>query len=844
MEARVKQDLKFALRLLSRSPVWTSVAVLSLALGIGANTLAFSLVDGVLLEPFPYRDPGRLVLLWASKSEGTTRGIAGPDLQDWRDQNHTFEDIDAFLGNMKFSLGSDPSDTVPGACIGARVLPLLGRQPALGRNFVAADEAAGATPVVILSDGLWRTRFGSDPMVVGRTIRLEGKPHEVVGVTPSGFFFPDTDARLWIPLPCGFAGFESRGTPLLHAVGRLKLDVVLQRAQADLDAVNRRLAQTYPATNRDKTVGIFPLRHILIGKFDRALWMLQGGVALVLLIACGNVTHLQLARGVERETELAVRVASGASRWRLVRQLLTESLALAVPAGALGVLLAWLGTQAIHAFSLTDIPRIETVRLDGLALAFTVTISLLAGIMSGVWPARRASGVHVGETLKSGGQTSPHANRTQLRDLLAITEIAAAITLLVVAGLVLRSFVYLSHAEWGFNPDRLLLIDAKVPPELKNQRDPAERWAESVVERLRTIDGVEHASRSDGVPIRWASWKPTALAVDGTIVTTGWTAGTWVAGPDYFATAGIRILEGREFTSDDTATSPNRVVISQALARKLWPDRHAVGKRLQVLVLKTVNGKPLPEVIERIKRRDRTVETDPSALEPVDGKTWEVIGVADDVRMFSLDVTPNPSLYMNYQQNPRSSMWGMDMSGFAVKFLLRTTGRPAEIADRAKAAILSVNSGATLTEVASMQDLVSAKVGGRGTNKLMLVVSALFGSLALMFAVIGIYGVVSHTISQRGRELGIRVALGADRSDVIRMVMGYALRLLLLGLGLGLAMAWAATRGLQAQLWGVTATDSVTYVGALILLSGAALAACILPLRRALRFDPLVLFKA
>ena len=840
----MKQDLQFAFRLLMQSPVWTAVAVLSLALGIGANTLAFSLVDGVLLKPFPYHDPERLVLLWGSKSEETTRGITGPDLQDWRDQNHTFEDLDAFLGNIKFSLGSDASDTVRGACMGARVLPILGVQPAMGRHFVPADERNGASAVVMLSDGLWRTRFASDRTIVGRTIRIDDKPYEVVGVAPAGFFFPDTDARLWIPSPCGFSGFESRRVPLLHALGRLKSGVSLQRAQSDLDGVNLRLAQAYPETNRDRTTGVFALRHVVIGKFERALWLVQAGVVVVLLIACGNVTHLQLARGIERETELAIRAANGATRWRLARQLLTESLALALPAGALGALLAWAGVRAIHAFALTDIPRIETVRLDGYSLAFTFAVSLITGIVSGVWPARRASGVRVGDTLKSGSQSTTDGKRTQLRDLLAITEIAAAITLLVVAGLIIRSFVHLSHAEWGFNPERLLLIDVRVPPELKKQRDPADQWAASVVERLRAIDGVERASRSDGVPIRWASWKPTALAVDGSIVTKGWTAGTWVAGPDYFATAGIPLIEGREFNGEDTAGAPDRVVISQALARKLWPNQHAVGKHLQPLVLKTLNGKPAPEVIARIKRRDRTLETDPSAMEPIEGKTWEVIGVVGDVRMFSLDLTPDPALYLNYQQNPRSPVWGMDMSGFAVKFLLRTTGPPTEIADRARAEILSVNSRATVTEVAPMQDLVAAMIGGRGTNKLMLVVSALFGGLALLFAVIGIYGVVSHTISQRAREMGIRIALGATRSDIVRIVMGYSIRLLVGGLALGLVTAWAATRGLQAQLSGVTVTDPTSYGGALILLSGAVLAACLLPLRRALRFDPVVLFKA
>jgi putative ABC transport system permease protein len=378
---------------------------------------------------------------------------------------------------------------------------------------------------------------------------------------------------------------------------------------------------------------------------------------------------------------------------------------------------------------------------------------------------------------------------------------------------------------------------------MKKQRDLAGEWAESVVGTLRTLDGVERASRSDNAPIRWMAWKPTALAVDGQLVTRGWSAGTWVVGHDYFATAGIPILDGREFSSDDTAAAPSRVVVSRALARKLWPNQRAVGKHFELLEMKTVNGEPLPEILARMKRGDRTLEDDPNLFQPVEGKSWEVIGVAGDVRMFSLDIASNPALYLDHRQNPRSRGWGMDMSGFAVKFLLRTTDRPAAVAERAKAAILSVNPRATFTEILPMQDVVSAKIGGRGTNKLMVLVSALFGGLALTFAVIGIYGVVSHNVTQRLREIGIRMALGADRRDVVRVVMGYAVRVLVGGLALGVTVAWAVTAGLKSQLFGVTVTDPGTYATAVTVLSSAVLAACLLPLRRAFRFDPALLFK-
>jgi predicted permease len=840
----MKNDLLFSLRLLARAPGWTIVIVLSLVLGIAANAVIFSLVDSVLLKPLPYRDPEQLVLLWGSKSESSTRGISGPDLRDWREQSHSFSEMDAFLGKMTFSMGTEPADTVSGACLGSRVLPLLGVQPALGRNFTEVDERVGAAPVVLLSEALWRTRFAADTGIVNRSIHLGDQAYEVIGVMPTGFFFPDTDTRLWIAAPCGLTGFERRGAMLLHAVGRLKPGISATEAQLDLDSVNRRLAHEYPDTNSGTITGVFPLQHVVVGKFERALWLLLAAVAVVLLIACANVAHLQLARGLARETELAVRAALGADRTRLLRQLLTESAVLVIIAATLGVLLASPGLRAINAIGLNDVPRMSTAAIDLRVLVFVVIVSLITGLVSGLWPAWKTSGVRLSETLKSGGLAVPHHGRGQIRDVLAISEIAAAILLLVVAGLAVRSFVHLSQAKWGFNPDKLLLIDVDVPPEFKKQRDPADSWADSVISNLRAIDGIEHASRSDSAPIRWSAWKSTDLSVDGQPVTRGWAAGAWVVGDGYFATTGIPLVEGREFTENDTASSPSRVVISQALARRIWPNGGAIGKHLELLELKTVNGQLLPEIVARIKRHDPTLEGDFSVLQPVEGKSWEVIGIAGDVRMFSLDVVPKPALYIAARQNPRSRMWGMDMSSFTVKFLMRTRGRPTEAASAAQAAIRGVNRGAHIKEVASMQDLVSATIGGRGTNKLMLVVSAMFGALSLTFAVIGIYGVVSHTIAQRLREMGVRMALGAGRADVSRLVMAYVLRLLALGVALGLIGAWGVTRGLQTQLSGVTVTDLPTYAGAVAILSCAVLAACVSPLRRALRYDPVVLFRA
>ena len=552
---RLRTDLRYATRLLMRSPAWTAIAVLSLALGIGANAVVFSLVDAVLLEPFPYHDSSQLVLLWGSKAENQTTGISGADMNDWRAQSRSFEDIDAFLGgDMKFSLGSSEADRVQGACIGHRVLPMLGTQPARGRNFTEEEATYGAAPVVLVSDALWRSRYASDPDLVGRTIRLGDRQHEVIGIMPAGFFFPDTDARLWVPAPCGLQGFEQRGSMTLNAIGRLRAGVSIAQAQADLDRINRALAEAFPETNRNRTTGVFALRRIVIGRYEQALWTLVWAIALVLLIACANVVHLQLARGVDREVELAVRGASGAGRPRLLRQLLTESLLLVAISAVAGVFVAWVGVRLIHGFALTDIPRMEHARLDARVLLFTGAVAVATAILSSLWPAWKASGVRVSETLKLGATATTGASRSQIRDLLAVTEIAAAVTLLVASGLVVKSFVQISRAEWGFNPEKLLLIDVEAPGGFVNPVVRRE-LIESIRTAVRTIPGVEHVTVGQNAPIRWGSWAGRAVAIDGNI-RPDVTAAVWWVGRDTSRLPAFRFTKGATFWTPTMAQRP------------------------------------------------------------------------------------------------------------------------------------------------------------------------------------------------------------------------------------------------------------------------------------------------
>jgi predicted permease len=836
---RLLTDLRYAIRLLVLSPGWTAVAIVSLALGIGANAVVFSLVDAVLLDPFPYRESNRLVFLWGSRAENVTRGLSGADLADWQTENRTFTELDAFLGRSEVSLGPAESDRIKSACIGPRVLPMLGVEPMLGRNFTADEARFGGPRAVILSYALWNARFAADRSIIGRPIRMGDQIYDVVGVMPAGFFFPDTDAQLWTAAPCGFAGFEQRSAMLLHAVGRLRDGVSVAAAQADLDRINLQLARAYPETNANKTVGVFPLRHIVIGKYERALWTLVAAIGLVLLIACTNVVHLQLARGVDRETELAIRSASGAGRARLVRQLLTESSLLVAISACLAIFIAWIGIRAIHAFALTDIPRMEYARIDGRVVGFLLLISVLTALLSGLWPAWKASRIQASETLKLGATTTSGKARSQMRDLLAILEIAAAVTLLVASGLVVKSFVQISRAEWGFNPANVLLVDVPIP--VPKRRDDSYQAAlvESIHRRLADLNGVERFSVSANAPIRWNSWRPGSfLDIDGRRANVDHEV--WVVGRHYFSTVGIPIEEGREFNDGDDRLAPRRVVISHTLAQRLWPGQSAVGKTLQFIVQKLVNGKPSPEFQARLKRLDRTVLTDPAFWEVENGLTWEVIGVAKDVKMWGLDPGGHSQVYIEMRQRSSTSMLGRS----ALKILVRTTSEPSEITAAVKARVASASPDVTFNEIVSMASLVAQSIGGRGSNKLLFIVASVFGTLALAFATIGIYGVVAHNVTQRLREIGIRVALGAARRDVVRIVIGYGLRLLVSGLALGVTIAWAATRGMGSLLFATRPLDGFTYAAAIAVLAVAAIGACGLPLRRALQFDPVILFKA
>jgi predicted permease len=827
-------DIHGGLKALVRSRGWGAVAVFSIALGVGANLLVFAIIDAVLLRPFPYRAPSQLVFLWGTKSDEVRRGISEPDMDDWRDQSRSFTGIDAFLEHVQYSVGND-GDTVDGACIGPSVLPILGVAPALGRNFTADDTVGAGRPVVIVSDGFWRGRMGGSPSAIGSTLMLNGHPFEVVGITPKGFFFPDTNSQVLQASPCGMTNFRERGTPVMHAIGRLKDGVSLARAQADLDLVNTRLAQAYPEVDKHVTVGLQPFRNIVVGKYEHALWLLLGAVGLVLLIACANVAHLQLARGIDRKVELAVRSAIGADRQRMFAQLLSESLVVASTGAAAALGFAWVGIRVIRSLSLTDIARIDAARIDMRLMAVAALLALVVTVVSGVWPAWKSTGVDMNDTLKLGAGSVTSAPKRAARELLATMELALATVLLVVAGLLVGSFVRLSTARWGFDPHDLFVVGPLPTPSAAEASPQAfAAWTESVRSRLSAIPGVESVAAGVGMPLDFA-WAPSQVRVNGqTTDGAGWTV--WEG---YFHTLGSRLIEGREFSARDDASAQAVAVVSRAFAHTFWPGQSAIGKPFQLMDVRRVNGKIAPDIEARMKRRDASVFDDPRAFEVAGGITWHIIGVVEDVRAFGLDYTGSPAFYLSYRQAPPRWNWRI-----FERFAIRTQADPGALLSGVRSAVASVDRTVKVNSLKSMSELVAHSIGGRGSTRLMMLVSSLFGALTLLLTMSGIFGIVLHTVTQRMPEIGVRMALGADRRDVGRLLLAYAGRIIFGGVALGATGAWAMSRMLRSLVFGVTPTDPATYALSIALLVLCVLVACAVPIRRAMRFNPTILLRA
>jgi len=816
------RDIRYGIRELTRTRGFTIAALLSLSAGIGLNTAVFSFTDAVLLRPFPYKDPGRLVLIWGTKSIDVRRGMNGESVEDWRKQSQTLADIAVFQMNpYPFSVGNDSTQNVQGALVGTNAFSVLETHPLLGRTFSDLENHPGGDKRVILSYGFWRSHFAENTDVVGKMIQLNGEIYDILGVMPQGFFFPDQDIQLWVPL--------TRASPVfgqVHGLARLEPGVTIRQAQTELDTLSARsrLRSNNPIRTEP---GVFSLYRVVVGKYQLALWVLFGAVALLLLLACANVSNMWLARTVEKEKDFAVRVTFGASRLRIFRLSLAEDVIVSVVAGVLGVLCADCLLVFLRSLNLTQIPHFQSAHIDFRVLLFASGISLLTAVFAGIVPAWKSAHPNINAALQLGGVSTHPRSHSQARDFLVTIEVALALVLLVGTGLLVNSFVRLTHADWGFNPDHLLIVEDQFPADAKKAR--CEELVADISERLSKIPFVRSSAVAYGVPIRY-SWHPTHLSVDGRIVTSDWEAGAWTIGPDYFKTMGVPILGGREFSGRDIQSDLRSVVVSRDLAERLWPGKNPIGRQIQIMRLN--------KDIEDRMRRNHTAFLDQETWRSAksweaDGSPSEVIGEVGNVRAFGLDsaTADNPALYIDYAHaSGRAPVY---------RFVIRTSVDSPNIVSVLKDGIMASAPESRITEIDAMSSLVSRSIGGRGSNRLLLVISVLFGTLSLLLATVGIYGVVSFTAAQRTREIGIRRSLGSQSGDIFKMVLAQGMRPVFEGLALGLVGAFGLTRLLKGILFGITATDPMTFVAISILLVIAALAACIVPALRAVRISPI-----
>ena len=796
------QDARYGARMLAKRKGFTLVAVSALALGIGANTAIFSVVNAVLLRPLPFAESDRLTKVYVTDPR---RNIAKYptsylNFSDWRAQNGSFEALAAHASTGASVRVGEAPESVEGVYVSADLFRVLKASPALGRTFLPAEESPGSR-VVVVSHEMWRKRFHSDPGIVNRQVLFDGEPTTVVGVMPAGFRFPVevVGPEYWQPLnPQSEANLE-RGQNYLSVVGRLKPGVTLAQAQGEMATIAARLEQQHAEKNAGRGISLVALHEDIVGGVRPALFLLLGAVGFVLLIACANVANLTLARAASRSREIAVRSALGASRWRVARQLLTESLLLSLAGGGLGLLLAVWGVEALAAAIPADIPRAPEVGIDPAVLAFTLGVSVLTGVVFGLAPALRASKSDFNEALKEGSRGSTEGFRgNRLRGLLVVSEVALSLVLLVGAGLLIRSFFELRAVRPGFEPQNLLTAGIGLPPNKYKDEASQAAFFKQVLERVAQLPGVKSVGGVEPLPMSGNNWA-TTVTLDGVPPPPPGQrqrTQTRVVSPGYHRAMGIPLVRGRLLTEQDTAQSPKVVVVSESFARQVFPGEEAVGRRVTPTLA--------PDF------------------------TAEIVGVVGDVKHRALDETPAPELYASYQQAPQP---------FLALVVRAEPAVTAGLTNSIREAVLQVDANQPLYNVKTMEELLSDSVASRRFNMTLL---AVFAAIALALASVGVFGVLSYSVTRRTHEIGIRVALGARRGDVLRLVVGQGMALVGAGIALGLASALALTRLIAGLLYGVSASDPVIYAGVALLLAAVALLACYLPARRATKVDPMV----
>ena len=794
------QDLRYGARMLLKNPSFTFVAVLTLALGIGANTAIFSVVNAVLLRPLPYAEPERLVWLWDTQPQLPTAPTSLPDFLEWKSQNRSFEHLAAFQsGSMFLDTGDGTRDT-PVGLVTPEMFALFRVSPILGRTFTDEETLPGRFRVAVLGHALWRSRFGSDPNVLGRTIDLSGAPYTIIGVMPEGFSFPDR-AELWRPLPIDPNNLDW-GPHYLRVVGRLKPGVTLKQAQAEMSPIAARLSAQHADKNAGHGVKLELLRDVVVGDIGPALFILLGAVGFVLLIACANVANLLLGRVGARQKEIAVRTALGAGRLRVVRQLLTESLMLSVGGGAAGLLIAVWGVNWLVSLGPDTIPRVHEIAVDPRVICFTLLISVATSLLFGLAPALQASRPDLTGALKEGGRSGAGLHRNRLRSVLVISEVALSLVLLIGAGLMIRSFAKLNEVDPGFNPNRVFTMGVAL---LRNKYPEEERVASfysQLLERAAATPGVESAGAISDLPLLGSNTSDSFTIEGRPPVAKQEEPSTdyHVVTPRYFESMGIPLLAGRDFAETDTKQAPNVVVINESFARRHFAGDNPLGHRI------------------RLQGQER----DPLLI----------VGVVGDVRQLGIDKQPVPEAFVPFLQDPLSKTYQRSMT-----IVARTKSDPAAVAGSLRAALTSLDKSLPVYDLKPMTEYLRDSLARRRFNLILLTA---FGGVALALAAVGIYGVISYGVTQRTHEIGIRMALGAKKGDVLRLVVRQGMMMALVGVAIGLLASLALTRLMESLLFGVSVTDPLTFTMIALLLTSVALLACFVPARRAAKVDPLV----
>jgi predicted permease len=809
------QDLRYSLRMLARNAGFTIVAVLTLTLGIGANTAIFSVINGVLLQPLPYRDPGRLVIIGEKTPEFDMMSVSYPNFLDWQKESRSFESLGALRWTAYDLTGSGTPEHVNARMVSSGFFSTLGITPLRGRDFEAQEDRVGANRVAMISGGLWKRRFGARSDVIGKPITLSGQGYTVIGVIPADFrLFDMADVYTLIGQWDDLLARSREAHPGIRAVGRLKPGVTRDQALAEMNNLAAQLAQTYPKSNAHHGVNLRPLAQEIVGDVRPALLVLLGAVGFVLLIACANVANLLLARSTARRREMAIRAAIGASQGRMIRQLLTESVLLALAGGALGLLLARWGTQAVVAAIPGGLPRMENIGVDTWVLAFTLALSVATGVIFGLVPALQISRLDLHTTLQEGSRGSA-GGQNGLRSALVVGEVAASLVLLVGAGLMLKTMWQLSRVNPGLNPRNLLTFSVGLSPANRATPDRIRTAYRQLTESIQALPGVQAAGMVDDVPLTgsdselpfWVSGRPRPNSQSEML----W-ALNYDVSPGYLRAMGIPLLRGRFISDADTKGSTPVVVIDEVMAKSLFPQQDPIGQSIRISV--------------------------PEGLGPGLDQPLGIVGVVGHVKHFGLATDASSKIqyqvYLPFKQLPDQIM---PMVASFITMMVRTTADPLSVVSGVRRLVSEGGGDQPVFDVRTMELIVSDSVAGRRFSMLLL---GVFAGLAMALAAVGIYGVISYTATQRTHEIGIRMALGAERTDVLRMVVGHGLRLSLIGVGAGLAAALGLTRLMSSMLYGVRPTDIVTFVAVSLLLSGVAILASYVPARRATKVDPMV----